>query len=193
MVNNPEIHAGDTETLSSPVSEGVVIVDFGSQYSHLISRRARELKVYSEVVFSSTPWEKVTERITPRGVILSGGPASVYDSGAPRIPDWVMDHQLPVLGICYGMQAMVHQLGGQVAPGDVREYGSASVAQPPEKLDDNPLLHGLPAEFQVWMSHGDRVESLPRGFRFHRQFSQFPLCRHRERRRLVWPSIPSGG
>ena len=176
MVNSPKIHSGDTDNPSTTMTEGVVIIDFGSQYSHLISRRARELKVYSEVVFSSTSWEKVTERITPRGVILSGGPASVYDPGAPMIPDWVLGRELPVLGICYGMQAMVHQLGGQVAPGDLREYGSASVAQSPRNLDESPLLHGLPGEFQVWMSHGDRVETLPQGFKSIASSSNSPYA-----------------
>ena len=84
------------------------MVDFGSQYTHLIARRVRELKVYSEIVPASASWQAVTERVLPKGVILSGGPASVYDPGAPVVPDWVFEHDLPILGICYGMQALVH-------------------------------------------------------------------------------------
>ena len=142
------------------VNEGIVIIDFGSQYSHLIARRIRELKVYSEIVPSSSSWESV-KRFSPKGVILSGGPASVYAEGAPRIPDWVFEKRLPVLGICYGMQALVHQLGGKVVPGDVQEYGSAVLHQ---NGSDSPLFHGLPPSFQVWMSHGDKIADLPAGF-----------------------------
>ena len=160
MVSSPHDIAGDSRTDGRAVGQGVVIIDFGSQYSHLIARRARELKVYSEVAPASADWERVTQRIMPQGVILSGGPASVYEPGAPRIPDWVFARQLPVLGICYGMQALVHQLGGQVSPGDKREYGSAILQQKAAA----PLLQGLPDSFPVWMSHGDRVAQLPAEF-----------------------------
>jgi GMP synthase (glutamine-hydrolysing) len=145
----------------SAIDEGIVVVDFGSQYTHLIARRVRELKVYSELVPASATWEAVTRRIMPRGVILSGGPNSVYDPGAPTVPNWVFEQKLPVLGICYGMQALVHQLGGQVAPGQKREYGHAVLQQ---GSTDGMLFEGMPRSFQVWMSHGDRVESLPPGF-----------------------------
>jgi GMP synthase (glutamine-hydrolysing) len=137
------------------------VVDFGSQYTHLIARRVRELKVYSEIVPASASWQAVTQRVLPKGVILSGGPASVYDPGAPVVPDWVFEHDLPVLGICYGMQALVHQLGGKVSPGQRREYGHSLLQQ--EALD-TPVFTGMPECFQVWMSHGDRVETLPPGF-----------------------------
>lgn len=160
MVSSPQDISGDTRTEGRAVGQGVVIIDFGSQYSHLIARRARELKVYSEVAPASADWEQVTQRIIPQGVILSGGPASVYEPGAPRIPDWVFARQLPVLGICYGMQALVHQLGGRVSPGDKREYGSAILRQHAAA----PLFQGLPDSFPVWMSHGDRVTQLPAGF-----------------------------
>ena len=150
-----------------PVNAGIAVIDFGSQYSHLIARRVRELKVYSEIAHPSDPWEKVA-RINPAGIILSGGPASVYDALAPRIPDWVFERRLPILGICYGMQALAHQLGGAVAPGVKQEYGHAILRQdrPPSNTDGAAaaLFHGLPPSFQVWMSHGDRVESLPPGF-----------------------------
>ena len=142
------------------VGEGVAIIDFGSQYSHLIARRVRELKVYSEVVPASTPWESI-QHLNPKGVILSGGPASVYAAGAPMIPTWVFERQLPVLGICYGMQALVHQLGGSVVPGLKQEYGFAALHQ---NALDTPLFQDMPTSFQVWMSHGDRVDDLPPGF-----------------------------
>ena len=164
MVTTPERGRKGTEESAAGVGEGVVIIDFGSQYSHLISRRARELKVYSEVVPASATWERVTQRFAPRGVILSGGPASVYEPGAPLIPDWAFDQQLPVLGICYGMQALVHQLGGQVAPGEKREYGSADLSQVDGQGDVASIFSGMPDSFQVWMSHGDRVDTLPQGF-----------------------------
>ena len=148
-----------TETVGQ--AEGIVVVDFGSQYSHLIARRVRELKVYSELIQPSATWDQVRQRINPKGVILSGGPASVYEPQAPLAPDWVFQQNLPVLGICYGMQALVHQLGGRVAPGDKREYGQATLNQ---KTKDSALFQGMPDSCQVWMSHGDRVEELPPGF-----------------------------
>ncbi len=143
-----------------PVHEGVVVIDFGSQYTHLIARRIRELKVYSEIVPASSTWEQV-RHLNPKGVVLSGGPASVYDAGAPEIPVWVFERRLPVLGICYGMQALVHQLGGRVSPGAKREYGHATLNL---NTPDCAVFSGLPTAFPVWMSHGDRVEALPPGF-----------------------------
>ena len=164
MVTTPAAGSRDTQETGASVRDGVVIIDFGSQYSHLISRRARELKVYSEVVYASATWESVTQRIVPKGVILSGGPASVYEPGAPLIPQWVFDRQLPILGICYGMQALVHQLGGKVAPGDKREYGSADLNLAAGDGARKTLFADMPDELQVWMSHGDRVDTLPGGF-----------------------------
>ncbi|HWQ27414.1 MAG TPA: glutamine-hydrolyzing GMP synthase [Dehalococcoidia bacterium] len=141
--------------------ETVVILDFGSQYSMLIARRVRECNVYCELVPWDAPEEEVM-RLRPRAFILSGGPASVYEEGAPMAPSYVFESGLPVLGICYGMQLLAHQLGGRVAPSDRREYGHAVVHQgdPP-----SPLFDGLPASMPVWMSHGDRIVELPPGFR----------------------------
>ena len=167
MGENPEIstslESASTSSAggNSVADEGIVVIDFGSQYSHLIARRVRELKVYSELVPASATWGSVSQRINPRGVILSGGPASVYDQGAPLVPDWVFERQLPVLGICYGMQALVHQLGGKVAPGEKREYGHAVLHQ---SMTGDPVFFNMPPSFEVWMSHGDRVEALPLGF-----------------------------
>ena len=142
--------------------DAIVVVDFGSQYTHLIARRVRELSVYSEIVPAGAGWDAV-RRLNPKGVILSGGPASVYDPGAPVIPEWLMDCGLPALGICYGMQALALRLGGTVAPGDRREYGSAELEVTDRQ--GGGLLDGLPSRTPVWMSHGDRVERLPAGMR----------------------------
>ena len=155
-----EGRASEAENEPQSVNEGIIVIDFGSQYSHLIARRIRELKVYSEVFTASSTWETV-RHINPKGVILSGGPASVYDPGAPRIPDWVFERDLPVLGICYGMQALVHQLGGEVVPGQSQEYGSAVLHQDGGEAS---LFKELPPTFQVWMSHGYRIATLPPGF-----------------------------
>ena len=140
--------------------ESVVVVDFGSQYSRLIARRVRESKVYCEIIPHDAPWGSVAP-LNPKGVILSGGPASVYEPEAPLAPSWVYDHRLPVLGICYGMQAMVHQLGGKVTPSPMREYGHAVLHQ---NARDEPLFQGLPTSMPVWMSHGDQIAEPPPGF-----------------------------
>ncbi len=137
--------------------DAIAILDFGSQYSQLIARRVRELQIYCELFPWDAPLEKV-EAIHPRGFILSGGPASVYDPGAPDLPTYVLESGLPVLGICYGMQALAHALGGKVAPAGAREYGPAVV----DTVASNPLLPE--GSYPVWMSHGDRIESLPPGF-----------------------------
>ena len=120
--------------------ESVVVVDFGSQYSRLIARRVRESNVYCEIVPHDAARGSVAS-LNPRGIILSGGPASVYDEDAPLAPAWVYDSQVPVLGICYGMQVMVHQLGGKVAPSAAREYGHANLHQ---NAAGEPLFHDLP-------------------------------------------------
>ncbi len=140
--------------------ETIVIIDFGSQYSRLIARRIRESSVYCELVPHSAPWETV-EHLNPKGIVLSGGPASVYEDGAPLAPDWVYESGLPILGICYGMQAMVHQLGGKVAPASRREYGYAELIQ---DAPTEAIFQNTPESMQVWMSHGDHISELPPGF-----------------------------
>ena len=140
--------------------ETILVVDFGSQYSRLIARRVRESRVYCEIIPHDAPWETVAP-LNPVGIILSGGPASVYEKDAPLAPAWVFEGGLPVLGICYGMQAMVHQLGGKVATASKREYGHAVIRQ---NSSDDPLFAGLPDSMPVWMSHGDSVTELPPGF-----------------------------
>jgi len=139
--------------------ETVVVIDFGAQYSMLIARRVRELSVYCEVIPFDAPASRV-DGLDVRGFILSGGPASVYAEGAPQTPLWVYESGKPVLGICYGMQLLAHQLGGRVSPGTEREFGPASIRQ----SAPSPLLAGLPEDMDVWMSHGDRVEVMPPGF-----------------------------
>ena len=153
-----------TSSASPPPDSGhqetIVVIDFGSQYSRLIARRIREANVYCELIPHAAPWEAV-ESLNPKGVVLSGGPASVYEEGAPLAPDWVYESGLPILGICYGMQAMVHQLGGKVAPASRREYGYAELVQ---DAASDPLFHRTPESMQVWMSHGDHISELPPGF-----------------------------
>ena len=154
--------ATDVNAAARVQRESVLVIDFGSQYSMLIARRVRESNVYCEIIPHSADWESVAH-LNPKGVILSGGPASVYDSDAPLAPSWVYDAGLPVLGICYGMQVMAHQLGGNVAPSAHKEYGSALIDISPD--DETPLFQDLPASMPVWMSHGDRIERTPPGFK----------------------------
>ena len=137
--------------------DSIAVLDFGSQYAQLIARRVREAQVYCELFPWNAPAEAVLA-LQPRGFILSGGPASVYEPGAPSIPAYILEGGLPVLGICYGMQAITHALGGKVAAAAAREYGRAEI----ETLLPNPLLP--PGRQTVWMSHGDRLEQLPSGF-----------------------------
>ena len=141
--------------------ETIVVVDFGSQYSLLIARRIRECHVYCELVPYTTPWEKIAH-FNPKGFILSGGPASVYDPGAPLCLPYVYESRLPVLGICYGMQAIVFQLGGEVSSGIKREYGHAMLHT---TVVDCPLFADIPPSLPVWMSHGDQITKMPPDFK----------------------------
>ncbi|SEB45596.1 glutamine-hydrolyzing GMP synthase [Terriglobus roseus] len=140
-------------------SSTVVILDFGAQYTQLIARRVREFNVFSVVLPCTAPLDAITA-LNPIGIVLSGGPSSVYDADAPKADAAVLDLGLPVLGICYGMQFMAHHLGGKVVPSDKREYGDAVV----DVVQTNKLFADLPDELQVWMSHGDSVVDLPTGF-----------------------------
>jgi GMP synthase (glutamine-hydrolysing) len=157
------------------MSSGIAILDFGSQYTQLIARRIREAHVYCELF----PWDAPPERVLalePRGFVLSGGPASVYVPSAPRLPDYVLDRGVPVLGICYGMQLLAHYLDGKVVPASRREYGPATV----ELVGpDNPLFRDLQpptSNLKVWMSHGDRIEVLPAGFEVLALSSNSPVA-----------------
>ena len=144
-----------------PQKESILVVDFGSQYSRLIARRIRESKVYCEIVPHTVTWESV-KNLNPKGIVLSGGPSSVYDDAPPLAPTWVYECGLPTLGICYGMQVMVHQLGGKIAPATKREYGHAILHQ---NTASESLLDGLPPSLPVWMSHADQITKLPPGFK----------------------------
>ena len=139
--------------------ESIVILDFGSQYTQLIARRLRELQVYSEIFPPGTPAKTLKDR-KPRGIVLSGGPDSVYAKGAPKADKRIFELGVPVLGICYGMQLMGHSLGGKVKGEGRGEYGLANL----QVKDSSPLLKGVPAVSRVWMSHGDEVQKPPRGF-----------------------------
>jgi len=152
--------------------EAVAILDFGSQYSQVIARRVREAQVYCELFRYDAPAEEVMA-LRPRGFILSGGPGSVYEAEAPPLPGYVLDSGLPVLGICYGMQLLAHNLEGRVAPAGRREYGLALL----EVTDLGCLLFAnLPFAQPVWMSHGDRIESLPPGFSVVAQTDNSPIA-----------------
>ena len=153
-------HGPAIEGELSPQRESILIVDFGSQYSRLIARRVRENSVYCEIISFNTNWSEV-EGLNPKGIILSGGPASVYDETSPLAPLWVFESGLPILGICYGMQVLVHQLGGKVAASTKKEYGHAVLHQ---NKPNEPLFTGLPQSLSVWMSHADQVTELPPGF-----------------------------
>jgi GMP synthase (glutamine-hydrolysing) len=146
--------------MRTAVDEAVAIIDFGSQYSQLIARRVREANVYCELFAHDVPGEQVLA-FQPRGLILSGGPASVYAPEAPSLPRYVLESGLPVLGICYGMQLLTRELGGRVAGAEKREYGLAEL----QTRDlSSPLFAGVPFSQPVWMSHGDLIEELPPGF-----------------------------
>ncbi len=136
--------------------ESIVVLDFGSQYSQLIARRIRECHVYSRILPWNTPAEQLRE-YNPRGIILSGGPSSVYEANAPKCDRAIFNLGIPVLGICYGLQLIVRTFGGKVAPGSAREYGKAEL----EITDHGSIFAGLPDRIQVWMSHGDKVAEPP--------------------------------
>lgn len=139
--------------------ETVVILDFGSQYTQLIARRIREVGVYCEIHPYNTSIPAL-RKINPKGIILSGGPNSVYEDGAPHCSSEVLEIGVPVLGICYGVQLLSYFLGGKVEPSPRREYGAARVSL----VRESQLLNGLPSDFPVWMSHGDHVTVPPTGF-----------------------------
>ncbi len=141
-------------------SSSIAILDFGSQYTQLIARRIRELNVFSAVLPCTAPLAAI-EALKPRGIILSGGPSSVYDAHAPQADPGILALGLPVLGICYGLQYIVHALGGKVEPAARREYGDAEVSVTDRA---SQLFQGLPETLRVWMSHGDEALALPAGF-----------------------------
>src|SRR5213596_2772241 len=138
----------------------ILILDFGSQYTQVIARRVRECQVYSEIVRFNMPAAEIAA-LKPNGLILSGGPASVYDRGAPQINPEIFSLGIPVLGICYGLMLMAHHLGGEVVFTGRREYGAGAL----HIANGSQLLGGLGPQIDVWNSHGDEVTALPKGFR----------------------------
>ncbi|PJB77602.1 MAG: glutamine-hydrolyzing GMP synthase [Acidobacteria bacterium CG_4_9_14_3_um_filter_49_7] len=149
----------------------VVVLDFGSQYTKLILRRIREHHIYSEIVPINTTVEKIRE-MAPAAIILSGGPRSVYEEGAFHADPELFSMGIPVLGICYGMQLMAHLLNGKVAASNDREYGRATA----KFRTDSPLFQGIKAESVAWMSHGDKVEAVPPGFRAIAETDTTPIA-----------------
>ena len=156
----------------------VLILDFGSQYTQLIARRLREKNIYCEIHPFNTSIEKIKD-FSPKGIILSGGPASVYEEGAPKVSKEVFELGVPVLGICYGMQLITHLFGGKVVRAEKHEYGRAEL----QVLDSSDLFKGLPEKFVVWMSHADRVLEIPEGFEpiAKTENAPFAAVRHKEK------------
>ena len=153
---NAPLHAPDNLRNSSVETQSIVVLDFGAQYSQLIARRIREQNVSSVVLPCTASLEEI-RNYSPVGIILSGGPSSVYDADAPPADPRVLELGVPVLGICYGLQFMVHTLGGKVRAASKREYGHADV----EIKNGSRLFGNLPKKLSVWMSHGDEAVELP--------------------------------
>ncbi len=161
--------------------QGIVILDFGSQYTQLIARRIRELHIYSEILPYNTPIEEILKH-NPKGIIFSGGPASVYETDAPKPDDRIYDLGLPILGICYGLQLITQHFGGQVVKSDKHEYGKAEI----EILDREDLFYYIPHYTHVWMSHGDKVIKLPEGFEVLARTFNAPFAAVRNKEKKIW-------
>ena len=159
----------------------ILVLDFGSQYTQLIARRIRENRVYSEIYPFNAPLDKILS-FRPRGIVLSGGPSSVYDSGAPLLDAQVFTLGIPILGICYGMQLMANTLGGKVAKAQRREYGRAELVID----DDADLFAKIPRDSVAWMSHGDRIERPPRGFVRIAHTDNSPIAAMADRKRRFY-------
>jgi GMP synthase (glutamine-hydrolysing) len=167
--------------MMEPIRERVVILDFGSQYVQLIARRVREQHVYSQIVRYDTPAAEIAA-LAPKGIILSGGPASVYEPNAPRCDPALWQLKIPILGICYGMQLLCQALGGVVEPVPTREFGRT----PCQFLTSDPLLEGLPSQSVVWMSHGDQVVRVGEDFVSLASTPQCPIAAVRHRQRPIY-------
>ncbi len=161
--------------------QGIVILDFGSQYTQLIARRIRESHVYSEILPYNASIEEIKKH-NPKGIIFSGGPASVYEKDAPRPDPEVFNLGLPILGICYGLQLIVDHFGGKVVKAEKHEYGRAEL----EILNHEDLFYNIPNYIHVWMSHADRVEVLPEGFETIARTFNAPYAAIRNREKKIW-------
>ncbi len=159
---------------TAPAHSRILILDFGSQYTQVIARRIRECQVYSEIVRLRHSAAEIA-RLKPKGIILSGGPASVYDKGAPLGDPEIFSLGIPVLGICYGMQLMAHHLGGEVEFSARREYGPGIL----HVKKSSPLLDGLGQQIDIWSSHGDKLTALPPGFETMATTENSNFRRHR--------------
>jgi GMP synthase (glutamine-hydrolysing) len=159
MMTDSQTVKAPTRARDNALDDSIAILDFGSQYSQLIARRIRELNVYSELLPCTIDAAEL-KRLNPKGIILSGGPNSVYETHAPKLDPEIWKMGLPVLGVCYGMQLMAHDLGGKVEPAEVREYGRALLTV----THHGKLFDGMDAAAESWMSHGDSVTELPPGF-----------------------------
>ena len=157
--------------MTAPHENTVLVVDYGAQYAQLIARRVRECKVYSEIVPHDVPLEKL-KALEPSGLILSGGPASIYEKGAPRVQAEFLRLGVPVLGICYGIQLMAEALGGKVEHTGAREYGKTAI----DVLEEGVLFTDLPLKQTVWMSHGDSVTAAPAGFKVTAKSASSPVA-----------------
>jgi len=162
-------------------SQKILILDFGSQYTQLIARRIRECKVYSEIHSCDYPFEKIKEE-KPYGIILSGGPMSVYEDDSPKINKEIFNLGIPILGICYGLQLIVLNNNGKVEPADKREYGKTKV----EVSNEDELFKDIPKESIVWMSHGDYVTELPKDFIITSKSENSPVCSISNQKRKIY-------
>ena len=153
-----------------PNQDLVLVVDFGAQYAQLIARRVRQAQVYSEIISSSASAQEILSK-KPKAIILSGGPASVYEPGAPKLDEAIFKAGIPIFGICYGFQVMANALGGTVSKTGKSEFGRTTL----EKSGDSKLLNGLENDFKVWMSHGDSVTKAPAGFSAIAQSADTPI------------------
>jgi GMP synthase (glutamine-hydrolysing) len=176
------------ETLTQPsasashaASQSIVILDFGSQYTQLIARRIREFNVFSVVLPCNSSWDEI-QSYNPVGIVLSGGPSSVYDADAPKVDDRVFHYDKPVLGICYGLQLITHKLGGKVSAAEKREYGHADV----EVLNGSRLFQDVPQNLNVWMSHGDDAKELPSGFHLVARTPNAAIAAIEDPDRKIW-------
>lgn len=161
--------------------QGIVILDFGSQYTQLIARRIRELHIYSEILPYNVSVEEIKKH-NPKGIIFSGGPASVYEPDAPKPDERVYDLGLPILGICYGLQLITHHFGGEVVKADKHEYGKAEI----QILNHDDLFYGIPEYTHVWMSHADKVIKLPEGFEVLARTFNAPFAAVRNKEKKIW-------
>ena len=154
--------------------ESILVLDFGGQYTQLIARRIRELNVYSEIVPHTITEQEIRDH-NAKGLVLSGGPASVYETGAFHSDASLLKMEIPVLGICYGMQLIAYQLGGKVAGAERKEYGPAKI-----EVKNDPLFRDLDPQQNVWMNHGDRILECPPGFQSIAVTTNSPIAAFRD-------------